>query len=160
MKIFEAREALKATIEDISISARALGIEVNSDCYLSDRDLFVIDDDKADEAAVIAAEVELKYDGADEKIFLECAVAINDKEVLCDDLTSECAKLRASIKEILDSISDSENKKEAFVSLCHADDEPEVDRPAPMNNKYYYISAAVGAFAILLLVLLINKLFG
>ena len=87
------------------------------------------------------------------------AVAINDKEVLCDDLTSECAKLRASIKEILDSISDSENKKEAFVSLCHADDEPEVDRPAPMNNKYYYISAAVGAFAILLLVHLLRPKF-
>ena len=160
MNVFEAREALKATIEDISGGARALGIEVNSDCYLSDRNLFVIDDDKADEAAVIAAEVELKYDGADERIFLECAVAINDGEVLSDDLTSECANLRASIKEILDSISESENKKEAFVFLCHADDEPEEDRPAPMNNKNFYITAAVGAFAILLLVLLINKLFG
>ena len=160
MKINEAREALKATIEDISSNASVLGIMVDSDCYLSDRDLFVIDDDKVEEAAVIAAEVELKYDGADERIFLECAVAINDGEVLSDDLTSECAKLRASIKEILDSIADSADKKEAFISLCHADDEPEEDLPVPMNNKSFYITAAVGAFAILLLVLLINKLFG
>ena len=90
MKIFEAREALKATIEDISISARALGIEVNSDCYLSDRDLFVIDDDKADEAAVIAAEVELKYDGADEKIFLECAVEVEFRTAVEGCLSTEC----------------------------------------------------------------------
>jgi hypothetical protein len=160
MKILEAREALVATIEDISNSARALGLTVNSDCYFSDRDLFVIEDEKADEAAVIAAEIELKYNDEYEKIFLECAVAINDGEVLSDDLTSECAKLRESIKEILDSISDSPDKKDAFVSLCHKDDEPEPERPAPQNNKYYYVSAAVGAVVILLLVLLINKLFG
>ena len=160
MKLFEAKEALEATINDIAEGARAFGISVSSDCYFSDRDLFVIDDEKASEAAVIAAEVEIKCEGSDDKIFLECAVAINDGEVLNDDLANECAKLRANVKEITDTLGNAEDKTEAFASICRIEEEPEEDRPAPLSNKYFYLSAAVGAVAILLLVLLINKLFG
>ena len=160
MNHLEARDALVATVNDIAAKLNSLGITVRSDCYFADRDLFVVAPESSADAAVIAAELELTYDGCDEKIILECAVACDDGEVLADDLTNECSGLRSSVKEIVDTLSSADDKKEAFIALCHPDEEPHIDRPEPQSNKYYYLAAAFGVIAIVLFVLLIDKLFG
>ena len=86
----------------------------------------------------------------------EAAVAIEDGDVLNDEIVREATTMRANVKELIEALETSENTTEAFSSLIPVEDEEPV-KPVQHNNVPYYIGGAVVVVLILLAALLFGK---
>ena len=151
MKTNEAYEALSRTLADIADTAKAKGLIAESKCTVTDRDLVALENenDYSQLAALIAGEVTVSAEGAEEKIVLECAVSITDGCVFDDEMVNEIRVLRDNVNALCGKI-DAENVKESFEALCK-DEAGEEDKPEPVrSNKAFYIGAlcVVGIIAL------------
>ncbi len=156
MKITEAREALANTFENIKEEANSKGIITEYKCFTADRDLIEVDINDTS-AALIAGEITLSAEGTNEKIILECAVCINDGNIIDDELVSEITLIRNNIREFYSKIDELGDVVTALESIYKEEEAPapEVKR---YDNKMFYIIggiviAAVAVFMILMKVL-------
>jgi hypothetical protein len=82
------------------------------------------------------------------ELAMEAAVAIENGEILNDEIAREASTLRESVKEILEAL-EVHSVKDAFDAVIPHDDEDEPESPA-FDNKMYYI---IGGIAILLIII-------
>ena len=141
MNVYEARDAFIKTIESIVEPLSVKGLLTDIRCFFSDRDLIEIPDENAEKAAVLAAEIRIVDPKSSEEIAMETAVAIEDGEILNDEIAREATTLRQSVQEILDALEDPITKS-AFDNVLE-DEEPEQEYPTFDNRMYYIIGTIV-----------------
>ena len=150
MKPIEAKEAFLRTIEEITEEITKRELYVSIDCYFSDRELERIDDDNADKASVLSAVITVSHAGVDDSLVFEHAIAIDDGDVLNDEIIKEATKLRENVKELCEKLDSGMGAKDTISSMDI--EEEEVERPAPLDNKLYYIGGAIAVIVIILLI--------
>ena len=155
MKVTEAREALIKTIDDAIASLKEKGLEVEKNCFLADRDLLPTKGEEG--ASLIVADITVCAPDTDEKVIMECAVSIEEGEVLNDEIIREITLLRQNIKEITDKIDEVGSAKDAFAILAK-EEEPEVADAPVASNKSFYIYAGIAAIVILIIAALAKAL--
>ena len=156
MTVTEAMQAFTKTVESIVQPLTDRGLAVDKRFYYANRELNEIGSDRCAEAAVIAAEVRVVDTESHAEIMFEAAVAIEDGDVLNDEIVREATTMRANVKELIEALETSENTTEAFSSLIPVEDEEPV-KPVQHNNVPYYIGGAVVVVLILLAALLFGK---
>jgi hypothetical protein len=148
MNVNEAKEAFIKTVDSIIDPLLDKGLVVDTRYFFSDRDLIEIPDADACNAAVLAAEIRIVDMESHAELAMEAAVAIENGEILNDEIAREASTLRESVKEILEAL-EVHSVKDAFDAVIPHDDEDEPERPA-FDNKMYYI---IGGIAILLIII-------
>ena len=156
MTVTEAMQAFTRTVESIVDPLTERGLVVDKRFYYANRELDEIKCDRCAEAAVIAAEVRIVDTESHAEIMLEAAVAIEDGDVLNDEIVREATTMRANVKELIEALETSETTAEAFSSLVPIDDEEPI-KPVQHNNLPYYVGGAVVVVLILLFALLFGK---
>ena len=157
MNIKEAQEALTLTLEDVAKSAAERGLTATVECFTADRDLNRISDGNTDAAVIIAGEITVGAPDSEEKLLLECAVGINNGEVIPEDMLREVDTIRESMKELCETFDEKGNAAEAFAAMLPEEEEPE--QPRVYDNKRFYIACGIGAVVLIALVLIIGALF-
>lgn len=156
MTVTEAMQAFTRTVDSIVDPLTERGLLIDKKFYYADRELNEITTDRCGEATVIAAEVRIVEQESHAEMMFEAAVAIDDGEVLNDEIVREATTMRANVKELIEALDTNENAAEAFSSLIPTDDEEPV-KPVQHNNVPYYIGGAVIVVLILLAALLFGK---
>ena len=158
MNVNESREAFLAAIKDIANTATEAGFTAEYKCYAADRDLSAIDEENAENAAIIAAELSLSVEGVEEKVLLECAVSVRDGECTSDEIAEEISLLRQNVKDLTDKAT-ALGAAEAISELFREQSENEKpDEPKVFDNKSFYIGAGILAAVIVIVLLVINSL--
>lgn len=153
MKPIEAKEALIKTIDEICSAATERGLNVNVNCYFSDRELEPIAESEVERAAILSASVSIGEGSSDISLLLECAIAIDEGEVLNDEIIREAVKLRSAVSELCEKLDSGFSVKDAISSMDEGEQTP--DEPVAHDNRAYYIGGAVVVAVILLLILLL-----
>ena len=155
INVFEGREALVNTAKSILSRLEKEGFTSEINCYFSDIELTAIPDEAAEGATLIVIQTEITHPDTEERIILEGAVAIDEGEVINDEIIREANKLRRSVDEILFALENSSDVGKAVRSLMPEDEEEE---PRPVyNNKMYYIGGIVIAVIITIVLIMMNK---
>ena len=154
MKPTQAKEAFIKTIENITEEITKRGLNVNINCYFSDRELEPIDEANIDNASILSAVITVCAEFSDDAVVFEHAIAIDEGEVLNDEIIREANKLRESTRELCEKLDSGMSAKESIKAM---DIEPEItERPAALDNRLYYIGGAI-VVAIIILVIAFLK---
>ena len=153
MNAVEAKEAFIKTVEDITSEITKRGLNVNIDCYFSDRELEKIEESDIDKASVLSAVILVNGEGEEALVF-EHAIAIDKGEVLNDEIIREATKLRESVRELCEKLDSGMSASDSITSMDIEEDEPE--RPASFNNVPFYIGGGIVVAVILIIIALIK----
>ena len=150
MKVTEALAALKAAVEDIANEAREAGFTAELRSRYADID-FNESDEYMPEAKIIFAELTVGLEGASDSMIYECAVGISEGECSDDEIASEIASMRSSVRELIEKICSAPDRLAAFCSELDETDgeEPAVQEPVRDNKKFYIVASIVAAVLLL-----------
>ena len=155
MNMTEGKDALVSTAKGILDKLTKYDFSYNINCYFSGLDLSSFGEDATDAANLIVLEAEITHPATDEKIILEGAVAIDEGQVLNDEIIREADKLKKSVQDILSALEETSDIKAAVLSLMPKEEKPE-PRPS-FDNKAYYIGGIIIAAIITFVLIIMNK---
>ncbi len=155
MNVTTAKEALEAALKNIASLPSKKGFEVKYDCGYSNSEYEKLSENDSPEC--IFGEMTVAVSGVVESIAFECAVGVFDTEegltVSDDELAQKIGELRDSVRSFLAEIEDAEKESlgEAFIEVIDREEQKSAEgipETAPKSNKSFYITAILGALAV------------